>query len=156
MIIDAVMQKKIDRAAIKLQHGELAAFPTETVYGLGADATNDSAVAKIFAMKGRPQFNPLITHVTSIEEAQRHGRFSKNALKIAEHFWPGPLTLILNRREDNYHNIRTGITTIDLFDEILVKPSNQFNIEYKDRFAPEKNKTTSVGVIGELVMMSSK
>ena len=100
MIIDAVMQKKIDRAAIKLQHGELAAFPTETVYGLGADATNDSAVAKIFAMKGRPQFNPLITHVTSIEEAQRHGRFSKNALEIAEHFWPGPLTLILNRRED--------------------------------------------------------
>ena len=58
MIIDAIMQKKIDCAAIKLQQGELAAFPTETVYGLGADATNDSAVAKIFAMKGRPQFNP--------------------------------------------------------------------------------------------------
>ena len=94
------MQEKITHAAIKLQEGELAAFPTETVYGLGADATNDSAVAKIFAIKGRPEFNPLITHVRSIEEAQHYGVFSKNALAIAKRFWPGPLTLILNRKRD--------------------------------------------------------
>ena len=94
------MQEKITHAAIKLQEGELAAFPTETVYGLGADATNDSAVAKIFAIKERPEFNPLITHVRSIEEAQNYGVFSKNALAIAERFWPGPLTLILNRKRD--------------------------------------------------------
>ena len=100
MITNASLQKKISNAAIKLREGELAAFPTETVYGLGADATNDSAVAKIFAIKGRPEFNPLITHVRSIEEAQHYGVFSKNALAIAERFWPGPLTLILNRKRD--------------------------------------------------------
>ena len=94
------MQEKIIHAAIKLREGELAAFPTETVYGLGADATNDSAVAKIFAIKGRPEFNPLITHIRSIEEAQHYGVFSKNALAIAKRFWPGPLTLILNRKRD--------------------------------------------------------
>ena len=94
------MQEKITHAAIKLREGELAAFPTETVYGLGADATNDSAVAKIFAIKGRPEFNPLITHIRSIEEAQHYGVFSKNALAIAMRFWPGPLTLILNRKRD--------------------------------------------------------
>ena len=66
------MQEKITHAAIKLREGELVAFPTETVYGLGADATNDSAVAKIFAIKGRPEFNPLITQVRSIEEAQHY------------------------------------------------------------------------------------
>ena len=98
MITNASKQEKITHAAIKLREGELAAFPTETVYGLGADATNDSAVAKIFAIKGRPEFNPLITHVRSIEEAQNYGVFSKNALAIAERFWPGPLTLILNRK----------------------------------------------------------
>ena len=98
MLADASMQEKIAHAAIKLREGKLAAFPTETVYGLGADATNDSAVAKIFAIKGRPEFNPLITHVRSIEEAQHYGVFSKNALAIAMRFWPGPLTLILNRK----------------------------------------------------------
>ena len=98
MITDASMQEKIATAAIKLREGELAAFPTETVYGLGADATNDSAVAKIFGIKGRPEFNPLITHVRSLEEAQHYGMFSKNALAIAKRFWPGPLTLILNRK----------------------------------------------------------
>ena len=100
MITNASTQEKITHAAIKLREVELAAFPTETVYGLGADATNDSAVAKIFAIKGRPEFNPLITHVRSIEEAQHYGVFSKNALAIAERFWPGPLTLILNRKRD--------------------------------------------------------
>ncbi|MFL2919007.1 MAG: L-threonylcarbamoyladenylate synthase [Thalassobaculaceae bacterium] len=100
MITDASMQEKIATAAIKLREGELAAFPTETVYGLGADATNDSAVAKIFAIKGRPEFNPLITHVRSLEEAQHYGIFSKSALAIAKRFWPGPLTLILNRKRD--------------------------------------------------------
>lgn len=97
MTIDAIMLKEIKAAAIQIQEGELVGFPTETVYGLGADATSDDAVTKIFSTKGRPKFNPLIIHVTSIEEARQYGVFSKVALDIAHHFWPGPLTLILQR-----------------------------------------------------------
>lgn len=82
-------------AAEILQHGGLVAFPTETVYGLGADARNDAAVAKIFAAKGRPQFNPLIVHVASQTEAERIARFDDTARRLAAAFWPGPLTLVL-------------------------------------------------------------
>jgi L-threonylcarbamoyladenylate synthase len=90
----------IARAARMLQAGELVAFPTETVYGLGGDATNDRAVAAIYAAKGRPSFNPLIVHVASLAEAMRHAEFPPLAVKLAESFWPGPLTLVLKRRKD--------------------------------------------------------
>ena len=90
----------INNAVAILQKGGLVAFPTETVYGLGADATNNTAVAKIFSAKGRPQFNPLISHISSIEDATKLGVFSKRAMEIAKYFWPGPLTLILNRTLD--------------------------------------------------------
>lgn len=78
-----------------LLNGELVAVPTETVYGLAADATDSLACAKIFAAKGRPQFNPLISHVSSAEAAMEHGAFNADARKLAQAFWPGPLTLVV-------------------------------------------------------------
>ena len=84
-------------AADLLRSGELVAFPTETVYGLGADATNETAVARIFEVKGRPRFNPLISHVPSTEAAFALGQADARAEVIAETFWPGPLTLVLKR-----------------------------------------------------------
>jgi L-threonylcarbamoyladenylate synthase len=91
----------VAEAARLLRSGGLVAFPTETVYGLGADATNGQAVAAIFAAKGRPLFNPLIVHVADIEEAQRHVELSPRAQALAETFWPGPLTLVLPRRKNS-------------------------------------------------------
>ncbi len=85
----------IARAAELLRRGELVAFPTETVYGLGADATSAKAVTGIYAAKERPRFNPLIAHVADLEAAQKEAVFSPLALKLAERFWPGPLTLVL-------------------------------------------------------------
>ena len=85
----------IQKAAALLKKGELVAFPTETVYGLGADALNPMAVEKIFRAKGRPQDNPLIVHVASIEQAKEVSYFCERALTLAHYFWPGPLTLVL-------------------------------------------------------------
>lgn len=80
-----------------LKSGGLAAFPTETVYGLGADAGNGEAVARLYEAKGRPSFNPLIAHVANAEAAKRLARFSADASRLADAFWPGPLTLVLPR-----------------------------------------------------------
>lgn len=85
----------IAEAASRLKSGELVSFPTETVYGLGADATNDRAVAAIFDAKKRPSFNPLIAHVPSVEAARQLTQWSDVAEKVAQRFWPGPLTLVL-------------------------------------------------------------
>jgi L-threonylcarbamoyladenylate synthase len=89
----------IAEAARYLQQGGLVAFPTETVYGLGADATNERAVAAIFEAKGRPRFNPLISHVLDAPEARRFVQWNETAEKLATRFWPGPLTLVLPRAE---------------------------------------------------------
>lgn len=91
----------IARAVEILEAGGLVAFPTETVYGLGADATNPAAVARVYAAKGRPQFNPLIAHVPSLAEALRHGALHPRARALAEAFWPGPLTLVAPRLGDS-------------------------------------------------------
>src|SRR6267142_5919132 len=88
----------VQRAARLLRDGELVAFPTETVYGLGGDATSDRAVAAIFAAKGRPRFNPLIVHVPGLAEAEPLAEFDERAREAARRFWPGPLTLVLPRR----------------------------------------------------------
>ena len=85
-------------AADILRAGGLVAFPTETVYGLGADATNDNAVARLFEAKGRPRFNPLITHVADLAAAREVVDFNDTAVALADRFWPGPLTLVLPRR----------------------------------------------------------
>jgi L-threonylcarbamoyladenylate synthase len=90
--------RDITRAAKRLRAGELVAFGTETVYGLGADAQNSSAVAAIFEAKGRPHFNPLICHYANAESAFAHVHASAIAEKLADSFWPGPLTLVLPRR----------------------------------------------------------
>ena len=85
----------IARAARLLRSGGLVAFPTETVYGLGADATSGKAVARIYEAKGRPSFNPLISHVADLASAQLQGQFGADALALACAFWPGPLTLVV-------------------------------------------------------------
>lgn len=89
--------ESITRAADLLRGGGLVAFPTETVYGLGGDACNASAVANIFTAKGRPAFNPLISHVVSASEAFALGIETPAARRLADAFWPGPMTLILQR-----------------------------------------------------------
>jgi L-threonylcarbamoyladenylate synthase len=91
---------EIARAARTLRDGGLVAFPTETVYGLGADATQATAVARIFEAKGRPRFNPLIAHVPDADGARAHALFDHRAERLAAAFWPGPLTLVLPRRAD--------------------------------------------------------
>jgi len=101
----------IRQAAALLQAGQLVAFPTETVYGLGADARQGEAVAALYAAKGRPSFNPLIAHVHSIEAAKRHVIWTETANKLAEAFWPGPLTLVLPLRDG--HDI-SHLVTADL------------------------------------------
>ena len=87
----------IEAAAGVLRAGGLVAFPTETVYGLGADATNGEAVARLYAAKGRPSFNPLIAHVADIAAARKLAVFNADAERLAARFWPGPLTLVLPR-----------------------------------------------------------
>ena len=91
----------LDQAVRRLAAGGLVAFPTETVYGLGGDATSDAAVAAIFAAKGRPRFNPLIAHVAGLDAAASLVEFDGRARALAERFWPGPLTLVLPRRPDS-------------------------------------------------------
>jgi L-threonylcarbamoyladenylate synthase len=91
----------IAEAARLVLAGEPVAMPTETVYGLAADATNPAAVARIYAAKGRPSFNPLIVHVPDLAAAQAIGRFSDEALALAEAHWPGPLTLVVPLRDDS-------------------------------------------------------
>ena len=88
----------IRRAAQALARGEIVALPTETVYGLGANALDARAVAKVFAAKERPRFNPLIVHVPNLAEAGEYGLVNAAARTLAEAFWPGPLTLVLKRR----------------------------------------------------------
>ncbi len=90
----------IEAAAQALREGRLVAFPTETVYGLGADATNDEAVARVYAAKGRPSFNPLIVHVPDAETAFALGRFSPEAKALARALWPGPLSVVVPRAAD--------------------------------------------------------
>ncbi|MEH2532298.1 L-threonylcarbamoyladenylate synthase [Bradyrhizobium sp. AZCC 1588] len=86
-------------AARALSEGGLVAFPTETVYGLGADATNPAAIARLYQAKGRPAFNPLIAHVGDVAAARQIARFDAAATALAEAFWPGPLTLVLPKTE---------------------------------------------------------
>jgi L-threonylcarbamoyladenylate synthase len=108
------------KAAAVLAAGGLVAFPTETVYGLGADATNDSSVAKLYAAKERPSFNPLIAHVADLAAARRLAQFDAEALKLAEAFWPGPLTLVLPK----LHGCSVGQLATAGLDTIAVRVPN--------------------------------
>jgi len=94
-------QNGLEQAADILSRGGLVAFPTETVYGLGADACNGHAVASVYAAKGRPSFNPLIVHVADLETAQRFAQLNAIALNLASVFWPGPVSLVLPLAKDH-------------------------------------------------------
>jgi L-threonylcarbamoyladenylate synthase len=107
-------QAGVSEAARLLAAGGLVAFPTETVYGLGADATDARAVARLFAAKGRPSFNPLIAHVGDVAAARRAGKLSPFAEKLAAAFWPGPLTLVVPASDLVCELARAGLSTVAL------------------------------------------
>ena len=103
----------IQKAAEILKKGGLVAFPTETVYGLGVDALNALAVAKVFEAKKRPQFDPLIVHVASIEEAVSLWKETpKVAMQLMKEFWPGPLTLVLPKKDAVPDIVTAGLPTV--------------------------------------------
>lgn len=106
----------IDLAAQALRDGQLVGMPTETVYGLAADASNPAAIAAVYAAKSRPAFNPLIAHVASLEMALGEGRIDERARALAERFWPGPLTLVVPVAETGRtaELARAGLATIAL------------------------------------------
>ena len=109
----------ISAAARRLREGGLVAFPTETVYGLGADATNDKAVAAVFQAKDRPRFNPLIVHVRDLNAARSAVGFNPAAETLAEAFWPGALTIVLPRLDD-----RIGLLVSAGLDTVAVRVPN--------------------------------
>lgn len=104
----------IQKALQLLQTGDVIGLPTETVYGLGGDATNSDAVAKIYTLKGRPSFNPLIIHVDTLEKAKKYAIFSPTAIKLASQFWPGPLTLVLPLQDNHQISplVTAGLNTV--------------------------------------------
>lgn len=106
----------MERALALLEGGDVVAIPTETVYGLAGDATNGAAVARIFEAKGRPRFNPLIAHVADLTMAGRIADFDPLSTRLAEAFWPGPLTLVLPQRTENgiHPLVTAGLDTIAL------------------------------------------
>ena len=106
----------IVRAAELLRAGGLVAVPTETVYGLAARADSEAAVAEVYRAKGRPDFNPLIVHVASLEQAREHAHFGPRAEALAARFWPGPLTLVLPSRSDSpvVPAVTAGLGTVAL------------------------------------------
>lgn len=114
--VGPVTDESVNEAAAILRAGGLVAFPTETVYGLGADATNDRAVARIFEAKQRPEFNPLIVHVPNLEAARAHAIFDVRSQRLADRFWPGELTLVLARREGSDLSllVSAGLDTVAL------------------------------------------
>src|SRR5207245_2588304 len=109
------MSSRIAEAVAKLAAGEVVAFPTETVYGLGADATNDAAIAKIFALKGRPADHPLIVHIADPEGLDAWARnVPDRGRTLAERFWPGPLPMILEKSPRLPASVTGGQDTVGL------------------------------------------
>ena len=114
-IISNCTQDVIKKAAKALTDGHLVAFPTETVYGLGADATNEKAVSRIYSVKGRPTDHPLIVHISSINQLEKWSiDIQEYAIKLARDFWPGPMTLILKRSELAKDYITGGQSNVGL------------------------------------------
>ncbi len=115
----------ITRAATIIKEGGLVAFPTETVFGLGADATNKNALNKIFKAKGRPRDNPLIVHIHCLEQLNIFARnVPEEAYKLAHHFWPGPLSLVLQRSENLPDIVSAGLDTV-----AIRMPSNEIALD---------------------------
>lgn len=113
------IEDAVTKGASILKNGELVAFPTETVYGLGADATNSAAVLSIYQAKGRPSNNPLIVHVCNFEMALRSSDITDPAMKLvfeklATKFWPGPLTMVVPRATGISPSVSAGLSTVAL------------------------------------------
>ena len=103
----------IEQAAEVIQNGGIVAFPTETVYGLGADAWNPTAISKVFEAKGRPSDNPLIVHVNSEDDIHDFAiNIPDKAHQLIEEFWPGPLTLVLKKRPEVLDAVTAGLDTV--------------------------------------------
>jgi L-threonylcarbamoyladenylate synthase len=136
----------IARAAALLRAGRLVAFPTETVYGLGGDATSDHAVAAIFSAKARPRFNPLIVHVRDLAEAETLAVFAAAARRAAARFWPGPLTLVLPRQPSAGLSLlaSAGLDTVAI--RVPAHPVAQALLREADRpiVAPSANRSSRV------------
>lgn len=112
-VLDAVKEQALDQAVAKLRAGELVAMPTETVYGLAADARNEGAIARVFALKGRPSDRPLIVHLASARWLDRWASdVPEYARRLAEAFWPGPLTLVLPKHAHVSCSITGGQDTV--------------------------------------------
>ena len=104
---------ELDKAAALLRSGGLVAFPTETVYGLGANALDPAAVARIYAAKGRPSTSPLIVHVADVAMARTvAAEWPEAAQRLAERFWPGPLTLVLTKQDVVPDSVTAGLPTV--------------------------------------------
>ena len=135
----------VEKAAEILRRGGLVAFPTETVYGLGADARNPDAVRKIFAVKGRPATNPLIVHVSGVAMAKVYAsRWSQQARKLAQNLWPGPLTLVVPKTSAIAPEATAGLDSV-----ALRMPDHPMAIELIRKFdgpiaAPSANRSTHV------------
>lgn len=135
----------LDRAVQLLRDGRLVAFPTETVYGLGADATNSAAVQRIFAAKGRPSTNPLIVHIAAEQQASRYAAdWPDAAHRLAQAFWPGPLTIVVPRRAIIAPEVSAGLNTVG-----LRCPRHPLALELLRRFdgpvaAPSANRSNRV------------
>jgi L-threonylcarbamoyladenylate synthase len=146
MSLTQASTEAIAAAAAALRRGELVAFPTETVYGLGADATNPQAVAALFAAKGRPRFNPLIAHVTDLDAVVRLGHLCEVGRRLGAAFWPGPLTLVMEKRADcPLADLATaGLTTLAL--RIPAHPVALALLRAADRpiAAPSANRSGSI------------
>ena len=102
----------IERSGEILRSGGLVAFPTETVYGLGANGLNADAVKSIYEAKGRPSDNPLILHITSLEQAEQIAELNENAIKLARRFWPGPMTVVLPKKSIVPERVTGGLSTV--------------------------------------------
>lgn len=138
--------KTIDRAVNLLQQGKLVSFPTETVYGLGADATNNIAVAKIYEAKNRPNFNPLIVHVHDFQNAVKLVKMNSIAEKLAAKFWPGPFTMVLPVQQNSKLSdlIMAGLDTV-----AIRVPENKIAQSLLEHFnrpiaAPSANKSGKI------------
>ena len=117
--------KNIQRAVHELKSGSLVAFPTETVYGLGADGLNKIAVSKIFEAKKRPSFNPLILHISTIQMLDTIADYSNDRVKLLiDKFWPGPLTLVLKKKEIVPYIVTAGLDTV-----AVRMPNNKIALE---------------------------
>lgn len=128
--LKSVTPETLREAVEIIKRGGVVAFPTETVYGLGADATNGRAIAKVFEVKGRPAINPLISHFTSVKDIAKHAEFTPLALELAEHFWPGPMALVLKRVD---HSKISDLVTAGL-DTIAVRiPNHPVALQFIER-----------------------